>query len=242
MIQIYSPNFGVGAIRGWCLKYVDDAGNAPTRRPTAKSAFYAERDAGRISGSIDSPIGVWVVGFLDFTKGPFTKEGHVFFMKHLGGGKYEIRDSEVGAGARKTYGSLDELAAWFGAYSPKYIGWSTTCDGRQYAKEEETIMKPTVEQIYKAFKDYDTAPSDQQVTYYANRESGVMYRDLLGSSFPDGNEVKEAFKSILGQNPSKVQLEYYPQHQRVVLYKDLAGADKSSSTYEEVKETLYRKK
>lgn len=134
MIQVYNPNFGVGAIRGWCLKYVDDAGNAPARKGTAKAAFYAEQGAGRIRGG-DSPVGVWVVGFADFTAGPFTKEGHVFFMKHNGNGRYEIRDSEVGAGARGPYGSIGELLAWFGAYKPKILGWSTDCDGRQYVKE-----------------------------------------------------------------------------------------------------------
>ncbi|MCU1694120.1 MAG: hypothetical protein JWR34_183 [Mycobacterium sp.] len=33
-------------------------------------------------------------------------------------------------------GSITELLAWFGAYKPQYIGWSTNCDGVEYAKED----------------------------------------------------------------------------------------------------------
>lgn len=147
MIQVHTPNFGVGARRGWCLAYVDDAGGVEARVPprtgTAKAAFYNEQGAKRIRGG-DSPQGLWVVGFLDFTAGPFTVQGHVFFMKHNGGGRYEIRDSEVGAGARGPYGSLAELTAWFGAYKPRFIGWSTHCDGRQYVKERETMEKTNI--------------------------------------------------------------------------------------------------
>ena len=150
MIQTYLPNFGIPATAGYCLKYIDDAGNAPSRTASAKIAADNERAAGRLSAAIDSPVGVWVVGFLEFTTGSYVygdvryylKDlGHVFFMKHLGGGKYEIRDSEVGSRQRGVYGSLAEIVAWFGAYKPKYIGWSTHCDGRQYAKEEEMAEK-----------------------------------------------------------------------------------------------------
>lgn len=138
-IQVFLPNLSVAAIRGWCLKYVDDAGDAPSRKATAKIAYQTEKKAKRIKTSTP-PKGIWVVGFLEFTQGYAKDLGHVFFIKYLGNGKYDIRDSEVAAGARKPYGNINELLAWFGAYNPKYLGWSAYCDGRQYAKVKEKEM------------------------------------------------------------------------------------------------------
>lgn len=185
MIQVYNPNFNVPATRGWCLKYVDDAGNAPSRKPTAKAAFLEEKKEGRISGDIDSPVGIWAVGFLDFTSGPYTKEGHVFFMKHLGGGRYEIRDSEVGAGARKPYGSLAELIAWFGAYAPKYIGWSTNCDGRQYASEGDDMAKPTEQDVRNIVNEVWGIPANSNnVRDYTELEWPAFVYHILGNQTP----------------------------------------------------------
>lgn len=131
--QKYTPNVKVRGERGWCLKYVDDAGSAPTRRPTAKAAYDAEKKAKRIRTSTP-PVGVWVVGFLSFGR-VYQAYGHVFLMKNLGNGKYEIRDSETAAGARAVYTSITSIKQWFANYAPAYLGWSTHCDGRQYAEE-----------------------------------------------------------------------------------------------------------
>lgn len=138
--QTYKPNVHIAAKRGWCLKYVDDAGNAPTRRPNAKAAYDAEKKAKRIRTSTP-PQNVWVVGFLSFGAGQYQAYGHVFFMKYKGNGKYEIRDSETNAGARSIYPSINAILAWFGNYKPRYIGWSTHCDGREYAKEVPAAPK-----------------------------------------------------------------------------------------------------
>ena len=138
-VQKYLPRLSVAAIRGWCLKYVDDAGNALTRRPSAKAAYDAEKKAKRIR-TYRPPKGVWVVGFLGFTTGPYTHLGHVFLMKYNGNGKYDIRDSEVAAGARSRYTSIDSVKAWFGAYKPVYLGWSPNCDGRQYARSYKVVQ------------------------------------------------------------------------------------------------------
>lgn len=138
MEQTYLPDIFVIAIAGYCLKYIDDAGNAPNRKGTAKEAFTVEKNAGRIRTDT-IPENVWLVGWLDFTKGAYTAYGHVFFIKRTGN-SYQIYDSEVQSGARNPYSSIDELIAWFGAYKPTYIGWSTHCDGREYAKEKEEEM------------------------------------------------------------------------------------------------------
>lgn len=137
MEQTYNPNLLVLAIAGWCLKYVDDAGSAPNRTATAKIAFTNEKNAGRIRTDT-IPDNVWLVGFLDFTQGIFVDYGHVFFIKR-NGSSYQIYDSEVQSGARKPYRNIDELLAWFGAYKPRYTGWSTSCDGREYAKEKQDM-------------------------------------------------------------------------------------------------------
>lgn len=139
--QIYTPNTGVRATRGYCLKWVDDTSNAPHRTATARTALNNEINARRLRTS-QPPVGIWVVGFLDMTTGAYAAADHVFLMKYLGGGNYEIRDSETNSGARGIYHNLVELTSWFGAYHPVYVGWSTQCDGRVYA--EEYTPAPTV--------------------------------------------------------------------------------------------------
>lgn len=138
--QKYNPRVTIGASRGWCLKYIDDAGSAPKRTPNAATALRNERNAKRLKTSTP-PVGLWVVGFLDLRSGSFAADDHVFFMKYKGNGKYEIRDSETQAGARSVYNSIGSITSWFGNYSPKYVGWSTHCDGRQYV--EEYTPKPS---------------------------------------------------------------------------------------------------
>lgn len=142
--QKKTPNLAVPAQRGWCLKYIDDAGGATKRLPSAQAAYQAEKNAGRIrTGTI--PTGVWFVGFLAFTRGPYVGLGHVFFIKNKGNGVYDIRDSEVRAGARSAYTNINQVISWFGAYAPKYTGYSTRCDGVVYAES----YTPTATRIAK---------------------------------------------------------------------------------------------
>lgn len=144
--QKYTPNVKISAQRGWCLKYIDDAGNAPKRTANARAALNVEIRAKRLSKATP-PVNVWVVGFLDLRSGYAANLDHVFFMKYLGNGKYEIRDSETQAKARAVYTSISQIVAWFGNYNPVYVGWSTHCDGRQYA--EKYTPKPTTQLIRK---------------------------------------------------------------------------------------------
>lgn len=131
--QETTPNIGIAATRGWCLKYVDDTTNAQHRTASARTALNAEIATGRLRGD-EPPVGVWVPGFLDLQAGSYAAVDHVFLMKNNGNGSYEIHDSETNSGQRKPYDSIAEVLGWFRAYAPVYAGWSTQCDGTVYAE------------------------------------------------------------------------------------------------------------
>lgn len=132
--QIYTPNLNIGATSGWCLQYVDDAINSLTRSPNAQTAYLNELNAGRINTG-PAPVGVWVVGFLGFSRGIYADYGHVFLMRKRADGSIEIHDSEVHSGARGIYNSIEELMNWMGNYGPDYLGYSYCCDGRCIAED-----------------------------------------------------------------------------------------------------------
>lgn len=132
--QIYNPNINIGAQSGWCLQYVDDAISAPARTPSAQAAYLNELNAGRINTG-PAPVGVWVVGFLGFSRGIYADYGHVFLMRKRADGSIEIHDSEVHSGARGIYNSIEELMNWMGNYGPDYLGYSYCCDGRCIAED-----------------------------------------------------------------------------------------------------------
>ena len=132
--QIYEPNLNIGAKSGWCLQYVDDAISSLTRSPNAQTAYLNELNAGRINTG-HAPVGIWVVGFLGFSRGQYTDDGHVFLMRKREDGSIEIHDSEVHSGARGIYNSIEELMNWMGNYAPDYLGFSYCCDGRRIAED-----------------------------------------------------------------------------------------------------------
>lgn len=132
--QTYEPNLNIGAQSGWCLQYVDDAINSLTRSPNAQTAYLNELNAGRINTG-PAPVGVWVIGFLGFSIGQYTEDGHVFLMRKRADGSIEIHDSEVHSGARGIYNSIEELMNWMGNYGPDYLGYSYCCDGRCIAED-----------------------------------------------------------------------------------------------------------
>ena len=132
--QIYNPNLNIGAQSGWCLQYVDDAISSLTRSPNAQTAYLNELNAGRINTG-PAPVGIWVVGFLGFSRGQYTEDGHVFLMRKREDGSIEIHDSEVHSGARGIYNSIEELMNWMGNYGPDYLGYSYCCDGRCIAED-----------------------------------------------------------------------------------------------------------
>lgn len=132
--QIYEPNLNIGAQSGWCLQYVDDAINSLTRSPNAQTAYLNELNAGRINTG-PAPVGVWVIGFLGFSRGIYVDDGHIFLMRKRADGSIEIHDSEVHSGARGIYNSIEELMNWMGNYGPDYLGYSYCCDGRCIAED-----------------------------------------------------------------------------------------------------------
>lgn len=132
--QTYEPNLNIGAQSGWCLQYVDDAISSLTRSPNAQTAYLNELNAGRINTG-PAPVGVWVIGFLGFSRGQYTEDGHVFLMRKREDGSIEIHDSEVHSGARGIYNSIEELMNWMGNYGPDYLGYSYCCDGRCIAED-----------------------------------------------------------------------------------------------------------
>lgn len=132
--QVYEPNLNIGARSGWCLQYVDDAISSLTRSPNAQTAYLNELNAGRINTG-PAPVGIWVIGFLGFSRGQYTEDGHVFLMRKREDGSIEIHDSEVHSGARGIYNSIEELMNWMGNYGPDYLGYSYCCDGRCIAED-----------------------------------------------------------------------------------------------------------
>jgi hypothetical protein len=138
--QKATPDLGVSAIRGWCLKYVDDGVKAPARQPSATAAYNVENRSGNIRTS-ELPIGIWVPLFYALTKGPYVGLGHVQWGFNHGNGWIEIHDSETRTGARAVYRNINEVLAWFANHGPKYLGWSLWVDGVQVV-EEYTVPAP----------------------------------------------------------------------------------------------------
>lgn len=132
--QITTPNLGVSAVRGWCLKFVDDAVKAPLRQPTAQAAYNIEKKAGNTRAG-DPPVGVWVPIFFSLNKGQYAGLGHVAWAYNHGGGWIEIHDSETRAGARPVYSNISQVTTWFGAAGCVYLGWSYWVDGVQAIEE-----------------------------------------------------------------------------------------------------------
>lgn len=142
--QVTTPNVNIGATRGWCLKYVDDAVNAPSRKPTAQAAFNTESANGNIRQG-DTPVGVWVPIFFSLNTGPNVGLGHVAWAYNHGNGDTEIHDSETQSGARAVYTSIAQVLAWFGKQNPEYEGWSYWVDGAHIVEDYTPAPTPNPE-------------------------------------------------------------------------------------------------
>lgn len=232
MAQVYNPNLNIPAQRGWCLKYVDDATNAPSRTPRARAAYLNELNAGRINTG-ELPWDEWVYGFLDFTVGEYTNDGHVFIIKRHQGG-IDIHDSEVHSGARNVYHSIEELLAWFGMYRPVYTGWSGSCDGRTMQEavrdrqDEINFLNGLYHQILE--RDVDDAAKQH---YLSQIDKGWNWeqikQDLINSAEgkvvaervearnralreayeSETHEISRLYQDILGRLPDSQGLEHY---------------------------------
>jgi hypothetical protein len=187
--QVHTPNVLVRAQRAYCLKYVDDAGNAPKRTATARTALNNEVKAKRLR-TTPPPLNIWVVGFMDMRAGGYAAYDHVFLMKYKGGGVYEIRDSETNSGARAPYTSINSILAWFGAYKPVYVGWSTHCDGRQYAA---SYNKPAPKPVKKPAPKKPAKKSEAQIA-----------KEVVAGKWGNGPARAQKLKKA-GYNPARIQ-------------------------------------
>nr|DAT48173.1 MAG TPA: Phycobilisome Linker polypeptide [Caudoviricetes sp.] len=232
MAQVYNPNLNIPAQRGWCLKYVDDATNAPSRTPRARAAYLNELNAGRINTG-ELPWDEWVYGFLDFTVGQYTGDGHVFIIKRHQGG-IDIHDSEVHSGARNVYHSIEELLAWFGMYRPVYTGWSGSCDGRtmQEAVRDRQDEINFLNGLYRQILERDVDDAAKQ-HYLSQIDKGWNWeqikQDLINSAEgkvvaervearnralreayeSETHEISRLYQDILGRLPDSQGLEHY---------------------------------
>ena len=135
--QTVNPNYGIGATRGWCLQYVDDAISAPNRTYSAQAAYEAANARGWVRANTDMPRGLWSILFWSINNGEYAGLGHVALVYVNDQGQMAIHDSEVHAGARQPYGSLQELANWFGSAGTQltFLGWSIGVDGRKIIED-----------------------------------------------------------------------------------------------------------
>jgi hypothetical protein len=218
---VYNPNLNIPAQRGWCLKYVDDATNAPSRTPSARAAYLNELNAGRINTG-ELPWDEWVYGFLDFTVGAYTDYGHVFIIKRHQGG-IDIHDSEVHSGARNVYHSIEELLAWFGMYRPVYTGWSGSCDGRTMQEavrdrqDEINFLNGLYHQILE--RDVDDAAKQH---YLSQIDKGWNWeqikQDLINSA-----EGKVVAERVEARNRALREAYESETHEINRLYQDILG-------------------
>ena len=135
--QTVNPNYDIGATRGWCLQYVDNAISAPNRTYSAQTAYESAKAKGWVRANADMPRGLWSVLFWSIDNGEYAGLGHVALVYVNNQGQMAIHDSEVHAGARQPYGSLQELANWFGSAGTQltFLGWSIGVDGRQIIED-----------------------------------------------------------------------------------------------------------
>nr|DAP85402.1 MAG TPA: hypothetical protein [Caudoviricetes sp.] len=186
--QIYNPNLNIGAQSGWCLQYVDDAISSLTRSPNAQTAYLNELNAGRINTG-PAPVGIWVVGFLGFSRGQYTEDGHVFLMRKREDGSIEIHDSEVHSGARGIYNSIEELMNWMGNYAPDYLGFSYCCDGRRIAEDYDEV-KPTERMTAVLANARDEANTSSGIFQQVDAGSTVEMKGYVtNGEAVDGNQV-----------------------------------------------------
>lgn len=179
--QLVTPNLGVVATRGWCLKYVDDAVGAQLRQYSAQASYDVEHANGNTRAE-EPPVGLWVPIYFSLNKGPYAGLGHVAWAFNHGGGWIEIHDSETRCGARPTYRSITEVLAWFGNYDPRYLGWSVWVDGVQAV--EEFTPPPTPDSGLKPAKGTATVLVDTlNVRNEPSTNSAVVAQYSKGQKF-----------------------------------------------------------
>lgn len=144
--QLITPRINIGATAGYCLGYVDNAIGATTGRSySAQIAYNNAKAKGWVTANQNYPRGVWFVLFWSIDNGTYKGLGHVALAFVDSAGNLQIHDSEVHRGARRPYGSLGEVAGWFGSVGTRmtFLGWSVGCDGVKLIEAVQTNSTAT---------------------------------------------------------------------------------------------------
>ncbi|GFH42752.1 hypothetical protein Hs30E_13030 [Lactococcus hodotermopsidis] len=167
--QLVTPDIDTPSWRGWCLGYVDDALNAldSNRSYSAQIGYERAKAKGWVHNDMNFPSDVWFPLFWAINIGNNAGDGHVALAK-MSNGNIEIHDSEVHAGARVPYRSLEEINGWFAAFGFEYLGWSIGVDGVQVI--EEIVSEPS-------------APVAPQLKGQSKMECIVVMKDNMGGAF-----------------------------------------------------------
>ena len=158
--QLVTPRIDISARAGMCLEYVDNAINATQRTYTAQIAHDTAKAKGWVRADNNYPRNVWFVLFWSIDNGEYQGQGHVALAFVDNQGNMQIHDSEVHRNARQPYGSLAELANWFGSVGTRltFLGWSIGADGTlliEEIKEKQEKAKTKKGEIMILFRDKD---------------------------------------------------------------------------------------
>ena len=215
--QTVNPNYGIGATRGWCLQYVDNAISAPNRTYSAQAAYEAANARGWVRANTDMPRGLWSILFWSIDNGDYAGLGHVALVYVNDQGQMAIHDSEVHAGARQPYGSLQELANWFGSAGTRltYLGWSIGVDGRQII--EDYTSKQSVSTVEKL----KTKAKKGELMLLFKEKDGKIYF-LLGNTYTYVGTPKELNKIKVMMNKAGYDTWEHTDPEQIKYLKRLA--------------------
>lgn len=125
-----------------------------------------------------------------------------------------------------------------------------------FKKLGDDMVQPTEQQVYEAFRRYAGKEPDNpaQVRSYMAQDIRALYSDILEYEvLPKAAEAEQAFSNFsdkpINTPPNTDQTAYYTNRPAKFLYRDLAtdlkkrlDASGSPSQYEQISESLYRKK
>ena len=217
--QTVNPNYGIGATRGWCLQYVDDAISAPNRTYSAQAAYESAKARGWVRANTDMPRCLWSILFWSIDNGEYAGLGHVALVYVNDQGQMAIHDSEVHAGARQPYTSLAELSSWFGSVGTQltYLGWSIGVDGVQIVGEIGQDEQKQLEEIEKEV----TKTKKGELMILFKEANGKVYF-LLGNTYTYVGTPKELNKIKVMMNKAGYDTWEHTDPEQIKYLKRLA--------------------
>ena len=215
--QTVNPNYDIGATRGWCLQYVDNAISAPNRTYSAQTAYESAKAKGWVRANADMPRGLWSVLFWSIDNGEYAGLGHVALVYVNNQGQMAIHDSEVHAGARQPYGSLQELANWFGSAGTQltFLGWSIGVDGRQII---EDYIPP--QSVSTGEKPKTKAKKGELMLLFKEKDGKIYF--LLGNTYTYVGTPKELNKIKIMMNKAGYDTWEHTDPEQIKYLKRLA--------------------